>query len=596
MLPRFRHQLYLLGLFLLGAAIPLGGILLLLAAGLLMFGSITGLVVGAFLLSNGIYGLVVSFKSFKRPEGRTLDVSNAPELMERLDDLARAWKGPRRADVVLDPGFWGLDLVGVPTLGLLGWPRFTWLLGLNPLMALSEREFEVLASWELIWWCDQQGWLNLQVKRLSMYWNRLNNTLQEPETVKGALKDRWSRAFLRPFARWAKGRFEPFLLGELLRTDLAVAAHYGGGILARALCRQALLKPLLDARVFAPWDRDLKAGKPLPEHPTIEMRERLAKWPEGAEGLLQLALDGFVPEAPPLLRLRLDHLGEAPAVPLPSTSPAVHLLDGGSVVMDLDREWAGRMQQLAEDSARSREALDRRFHGLRATLAIGFPHHPDARDYMELALDRLEPEEQVKLVTTYLQAYPSAEIRMHWLRAKLANGEEIHEDVRELLAVNPFVEFRIHGLFEEAELRKNDAAKAEAEWLQARRGEVIEERARKERRSVGLRDELEPHGLCVEDVEAIHRVLSTHASVREAFLVRKHVEHFPESPVYFLVVRWKAPFWDPKGMKRAAFQAKLASDCPFPAGCAAFVLVTHGAHLRRKRRKLNALEAQIFAR
>jgi len=590
-----RHQFHLLGLFILGAALPLGGVLLMLAAGLLMFGSITGILLGAFLLSNGAYGLAMSFKTFPLPVGRILDASNAPSLMDKLNELARAWKGPKTKQLILDPGFWGVDLVGVPTLGVLGWPRFKWLLGVHPMLALSSREFEALASWELVWWCDQQNWLNLQVKRLAAYWNRLNLTFQGENANRSPLRERWSRAFLKPYARWINRRFEPFLVNELVRTDAIVAGQFGSATLARALCRLALLKPLLDCRVFAEWDRRLKLGEALPERPYAYVTELLGRWPEGAEGLLELSLDGLVSGAPPLLRLRFENLDETAMVPVPSLQRGKPLEEGG-VMQELEAEWGARLGALAVEAQRSRAAKEERFLGLRSILVSGFPHHFDSKEFLQLAALRMPLEEFLGLARRYLQAHPGdldARLLVHRARLRL-DLDQAQQDLSEMVRENPFLGPARHELLGELAWEQGNQREGESQWILARRAEAQVEQARRERSSVVLKDAFEAHGCSVAEVAAIITYLKTQPKVREAFLVRKQVEHFPDHPVFFLVLRWRRPFWDLRDRKRSAFQSEIASNCPFPLGGTSFVLVTTNSHLRWQRKRLRQLEGQIL--
>jgi len=592
-----RHQFYLLGLYILGAAIPLGGVLLLLAAGLLMFGSITGILVGAFLLSNGIYGLTMSFKSFPLPVGRKLNAENAPGLLEKVEELAISWKGPRAKEVILDPGFWTLDLVGVPTLGVLGWPRFKWLMGVHPMLALSTREFEAVASWELVWWCDQQNWLNLQIKRLAAYWNRLNTALQQGGPAKSPLRERWSKAFLKPYAAWVAARFEPFLVGELVRTDAIVAHQFGGATLVRALCRLALLKPLLDCRAFAEWDRRLKRGEALSETPYAQVSELLGRWPEGADGLLELALDGLVPEAPPLLRLRLEHLEERAMVPVPAVGPTlVKLLEEEGVLQALEAEWGARLSTLVQETRRSREAKDERFLALRPILSAGFPRSFDSKEYLQLAALRLPPEEFLDLADRFLQVHAGdldARLLVHRARLRL-DPETAKRELAQLISDNPFASPAVHELLGEFAREQGHLKEGEAQWILTRRAEAQVEQARKERQSATLQDAFESHGCSLEDVEAIRAYLRGLPQVREAFLVRKQVEQFPEHPVLFLVLRWRRPLWDPWDRRRASLQSEIASECPFPEKQSAFILLTTRGHLRRHRKRLRELEASIL--
>lgn len=403
MIPRIQRQGRLLGFFLLGAVLPLALMAALLLGGValaLWHPSAGGLVAGAFLLSNGTYGLIQAFRSFPRPQGRPLRPEEAPRLFAHLDELAEGWKGPRTRDLVLDPGYWSLDLVGAPTLGLLGWTRFRWLMGVNPLLALSPREFEVLASWELVWWSDQQGWLGLQVKRVAAYWHRIGPQL---EAQREAVRP-WRLWLLAPYGRWIRKRLEPYLVEELFSADIAVARHFGSGSLARALSRLAILKPLLERRVFHAWGTRIEAGASLPDRLYPELSRVLARWPEGADALLELALDGHIPEAPPLLRLRLEQLSEAPTLPLPNLrAPLGEELAEAGLLDEFEGHWREGLRDLAERRRSEARAEAARFQELQGRTAL---EAPEALERLRLGFKHLSPEAWEPLLNDFLNAHP----------------------------------------------------------------------------------------------------------------------------------------------------------------------------------------------
>lgn len=598
MLPRIQRQGRLLGLFILGAVLPLAVLLGMLALGAalpLLLPQAGPLLAGVFLLSNGAYGLIQAFHSFPKPQGRPLKPDEAPALLALLDELAEGWRGPRSRDVVLDPAYWTLDLVGAPTLGLLGWVRFRWLVGVNPLLALSPREFEVLASWEMVWWSDQQGWLNLQVKRVAAYWHRMAPRL-EAQTGKAW---RWRLWFLAPYGRWIRTRLDPFLFQELLNADQAVARHYGSGTLARALSRLAILKPLLERRVFQAWGARIDAGEALPERLYPELSRALAHWPEGGDALLELALDGHVPEAPPLLRLRLGQLSEAPTVPLPNLrTPLADELEEAGVLREFEVHWREGLLDLAERRSRQAAADAERFAVLRSDLEGRFPEGPDSLEFLRLAYTQMSPEAFERLCERFLAIQPShreAEILVYRNLLRQGRIPEAETLAARLAASNPFNHEALTWAHWEHQ-QKVGSAKVDAAWAEARRAEHEADLAREERQSAGLEDDLESHGLSAEVLAPLVEALSQEPRIRMAYLLRKRVVHLPDSPTLLLVAIWRSPVFDARGEKRSAYQTDLARKLPFPKGTTAFVLVITPGGFRRHRRKVSRTGPPLFRR
>jgi hypothetical protein len=592
-----QDQIRCAGLFALGAVVPLLALFALLLLGAAALGSVlawggaAGVLIGVFLLGNGGYGLWQAFRSFPAPAGRPVAAGDAPELVARLEACSASWKGPGTSAVLLDPDAWGVDLIGTPVLGLLGWTRFHWNVGIYPLLSLSVREFEAAAGWEVVWWSDQQGWLNLQVKRLVAIWQRLERVLGRS---RGDRRVWWS-ALLRPYSRWLLARMQPFLVRECLWTDAIIARQHGPATFVRVLCRLAILRTMAERRIFPDWAARLTSGEPLPADLYRDMAAALARWPGATAGMLELALDGLAEGAPPLLRVRLQQLQAEPAVPLAPRTPALtDLLEGTAVLRELEAGFragieAQRRAQLAELAAE-----DRRFQALQAELAGSFPDHPRVTEYLRLAFERSPGPEFAEQLAALGRARPEdPAVGLLVLRWALRQGApEVPELLAALLARDPFLAPTCHRLLGEDRRRRGDLAGGERELDLARRAESQVAQALTERASASLKDPLEPHGCPEGQLRAMITYLGSLPSVGEAFLVRKTVRLHPERPVLLLVVRRRNGWLDFLGRRRRAEQARIARDCPFPPDATGFVLVTGPGPLwgyRARLRRLGAL-------
>jgi hypothetical protein len=594
-----------MALFALGAILPFLALAVLGLAGTFLALAALGwfrplsLAVAAFLLGNAFLGLRVALQSFGRPPGRVLKSGEAPELEERLARAQKAWKGPRAPEIVLAPDAWSIELTGVPVAGMFGWCRFHWYIGIYPLLALSLAELDALLSWEVIFWSDYQGWFNLQAKRLAAYWYRVHLSLliQDRE---GAAWRRICTLFLRPYARWFVGTAQPFLAGEFVRADRAAAEKHGVPTLVRALCRQAILKPLVARRVFAPWEDLLEKSGTLPEDLYGTLAEALGRAVESGEGMLALALDGIQREAPPLLRLRLHCLEVEAQVPMPPLRSAGSTLLGPTGLLEeIQGLWKERIQETVRAVQHTKRENGLRFLELAAAMPGCFPDHPDSREYLALAFDHAPWQEFDALLGAFRQAHPeSVEGGMLSVRRSLQRGLDRRAvlEARELLLRDPLLASDCHEVLARHLRGRGDHRNAEREWDRAMRAAEVAARARRERESAALPDLLEPHGCDAWELRELRRVCLKDARILEAHLARKRVSFHENRPVLLLVVRWRGPWWDLSGRRRRAFQRELQETCAFPEGATGFVTVAGPGVLWWFRDKLRQVDGVIFRR
>lgn len=590
-------HLRLWGLFLLGSGLPLFAFLILIPAGIglvLSAPQAASVLLGGFLLANGLYGVAISFKSFSLPDGRTLKAADAPEMLELVQDISIAWKAPAVRTITIDPDTWSVDLVGVPTLGLLGWTRFRWLIGVFPMLTLSQREFEALAGWQAVWWCNQHSWINLQIKRLAAYWRRLDSQFQQPHPPG---KWTWHRAITKYCSHWMAQQFDSFLLSECSNTDDVISREFGSSTLARALCRMALLQPLVECRIFEDWSARIRAGEPLPDHPYRAIHRELARWPENVEGLMDFALEVHDRQ---MIADRLARLGENVAIPLPPSSRAVmELLERTPAFLELEEEWRNRLSTLAEEARANEQIGNDRFEALKGRIECSFPHHPDAFEFLVLARTRLPLESYGALLGQFRETH-LAHVDSRFLEARflLAQGKstEAESVLDSILQDRPNLAAERHFILVEHHQNRHDPVAMEREWILGRRAQVRIEQAQQERGRVTLRDPLEAHGCSEAEVQRIVDALAANPKVREAFLVRKSVAQLPEWPVLLLIVRWNRPWWDPDGARASRFRLGLAESVPFPTAATGFLLAH--SHLRawHHRRRLRRMGAMIYPR
>src|SRR6476646_11327420 len=68
--------------------------------------------------------------------------------------------------------------------------------------------------------------------------------------------------------------------------------------------------------------------------------------------------------------------------------------------------------------------------------------------------------------------------------------------------------------------------------------------ARQERSFVRASDEFLAHGFSAETIQSLVEPLARYDQLREAYLVRKVVQYFPEDAFYVLAVRRQPKFWE----------------------------------------------------
>jgi hypothetical protein len=117
-------------------------------------------------------------------------------------------------------------------------------------------------------------------------------------------------------------------------------------------------------------------------------------------------------------------------------------------------------------------------------------------------------------------------------------------------------------LFHRRHGREDEARAFEARyWALAELADL----ARREREHVRSDDEFLPHGLEAQATGALIAQLRPMNRLRGALLVRKHMQHFPESPLFVLAIVSDAPWWQlASGRAERELVARIGHECRFP--------------------------------
>jgi hypothetical protein len=167
------------------------------------------------------------------------------------------------------------------------------------------------------------------------------------------------------------------------------------------------------------------------------------------------------------------------------------------------------------------------------------------------------------------------------------------------------------GHLEEAMKRDTDAilpaCRRAMHWFEARgreeearawrtRGETWArtlEESKAERDTLRKSDTFEPHGASEAVLEKLATQLHEHPRVKEAWLVRKAVKHFPERPLYVLGVQLGGGFNSDETNR--ALIANLTQSLDLP-GEAFVVNLSHGDNAELARRVRGAAVTSFYAR
>ena len=519
---------------------------------------------------------------FDEPEGIVLTPRSAPELYREIESLGKSLQTIRIHKVLLTSEF-NAAVVQIPRLGLLGWHRSYLMLGLPLMQALSPDEFRAVLAHEMAHLSRSHSKFHGWIYRVRRIWGQLIEKLEEKDSG-------WIVLFKR-FLDWYGPKLNAytFVLAREneYEADRLAAEAAGSRSMADALVKLRVQHAQLDRKFWPEVDKLAQAQQAPP--PVYSMMQQFFEQPPAypnpdMERSLKdaLRMETEFDDTHPSLHDRLDALGEPASIPALAAHSSAHALLGdaiGSLTRQLNESW----QEQAGPAWLERMEYFRSIREEYASL--------EQEDRSELTEQQLWTLSKLaEELHGFAQALPLYEELLHrndrLAHAYLAAGlAMLGQEDRTLEDSAVFYLTRAMELDEEYTVAccveligyysKLDNETEAGKWKEflGRYAELLR-LARREREQVSPGDRFEPHGLEDYQVAALAKELRQYPILREACLVRKKVEHFPEKGKFVLLVRNKRK-WRIRPSELARHVVRnLSQEEALPAGTTIIVLNT----------------------
>lgn len=562
-----------------------------------------GIFRGPAWIPAGVVVLVVSalWVKVEPPKGRPLALAEAPRLFALINEVRDALGAPDCDTVVLTAEV-NAAVLDLPRLVFFGSRRYL-IVGLPLLAILSEPEFRAILAHEFAHLSRRHGRHRVRAARLQTTWATL------------AFHVQWTRNWVAfafvPFFRWYAPRFyamvENMSRGQELESDRLAAALAGPEASATALVRLSLGGAFAQRVVWPGILRD-SADRDTPPEDAVT---RLVAGTQGhldhpdAAGLARMLLESGSMErdSHPSLADRLAALHHpvtpGDAAELLAGLGAEHaanaaeaLLGGPEVVSalgrDLGRVWAvsirSAWRKLHAGASAWREAEPGSDDGLwaRARWSAACEAPDTAISLLRRALELVPHRAEARALLGQLLVNQPGQTE--WHEGQVLLEEAVAEDSAFALAAVEALQRHYARAGRVQELRR--CAQREAQLQAARL------RSLRERGVLQFSDMMRPYPVSPPALAGIRDRLESHPNIVSAFLVQKQTRHLAATPVAFLVVQFRTPWYKPAGGRaEQRVNQELANEVALPDGIDLTVLhVERGSRLLRRLRRLPGAE------
>ena len=537
-------------------------------------------------LGIGLAALIgVVFRSlsvhFSVPEGNPVDRMQAPKLLAVLDEICGTLQAPVPHHVLITDDF-NAAVYQYPRLGLFGGQVNYLMLGLPYMEAMSPAYFRSTLAHEIGHLSRNHNRFGGWIYRVQATWHQMLRTLLEQQHTGVPL-------FL-PFFRWYAPYFAAYSFvlrrGNEYEADQCAAQIVGPE--TRALGMVNVNIKVQSYQEF--WEKLLNQAKTeaqMPEDLYSQMQEYFRK-PSGRE--MQWYEDALeertdLDDTHPSLRERLASLGfrtvpggplDLPKPPLPLPPPITETAADfflGPIVpriaASMNAKWRENIADAWVKTNRQARMDQQKLEMLEAKVVDGTISLDEAWERTSLIADLCGEEEALPLVEEFLQAKPDHEAA-NFIYGKLLLERK---DARGLpylkramaatpAAVGPGCE-AISWFLREQGRPREAAPYRERGRLHDRAWEA----GQRERAEISPEDKFLYHGLSAEQLGLLRQQLFQNDQIWRAYLVRKQVRHFPETPLYILGIV-------PSVMARPDLVQSLDSRVTFPGET--FVVILQG--------------------
>jgi hypothetical protein len=300
-----------------------------------------------------------------QPEGHRLTKQNAPALFKLISQVRRKVKGPRLDEVWLD-GRFNASISQVPRFGLLGRPVNRLTIGLPLLMALDVPRLSAVLAHEYGHLRGNHGRFAAWIYRTRLSWLRMNERLNEDNSVSG----------------WLNARFMDWYVPRFLARSFALARqdeYEADQISARLVGAETAGAALIEIDIKGAWMGEQfwrqhwrgATDQALPSGPFKALRHLLLSPPQDdfADEALRRSLKELsnIDDTHPVLKERLNALKVPARLPTWSTKGSLALLgpEAETWVQRFDQAWCREQAGSWKAQHLRQQALKQRVEGWR---------------------------------------------------------------------------------------------------------------------------------------------------------------------------------------------------------------------------------------
>lgn len=516
------------------------------------------------------YGFVkATWMSVPPPRGILLRREEHPKLFA-LIDRARNALGVEEPDVVLLDSDMNAGVAEVPRFGLFPVYRTYLVLGLPLLEALTETELEAVLVHEFGHLSNRHGRLTSWIYRIRRAWYLIAAQVEERGAPAGALLQRFVGWYVPRLGAWSF----PLARANEYDADADAARATSPQSLVDALVRIRLAAATADDRFWSALGESIRSQATPPRGSFARLAAMLHEAPDPSWSNAQLsrfvAIKTEFHDTHPALADRAAALGVEPRTPPPVATPASEaVLDKVEFVRErVSHEWYENIAEIwaaqhkdMQEAANRLESLELRATQLdadeqaeRARLALQLGENEVAAEALRYFVDRPDEQRHFSAVLELgkLTLLDDPVNGRALIERAIAGVPELESDGAEALA---------------AHYQGRDEVEY-AKWRDRMHRAVDRDAgAQAERDGVDSGSELQAHDLDIAQLDAVRRHLREDPDVKQAWISRKVLQHYPDRPLYVVAIKITGRFKaDRDGLEReyAQIQRRIAETIPLP--------------------------------
>ena len=515
--------------------------------------------------------------SFPPPKGFNLQRQKVPHLFALLDKLITKLQTPKLDRVILTFEF-NAAIVQVPRFGLLGlgWQQNFLVIGLPLLNGLSSEEFSAVIAHELGHLSGNHSRFAGWVYRVRQTWEQILVRLQQNDQRNGAI-------LFSSFFNWYTPFFNAYSF-VLARTneyeaDRCAAFLVGAEATAAALVNSAIKSQFLDQSF---WQNLVQQAGEQPEPPSNTFSnlaevlkgeiapEKKAKWLQQS-----LSQQTDLGDTHPCLRDRLLALGITPEnaasllQPIELTAAQEFLGDFlPDITTQFNQDWKTEANFTWHEQYNYIQQVRKNLQALDSKIKDGNKLDIDEQwERTKFILELQGSQATLPLLRDILEQDRDHVSANFLLGSILIEGEDESGIYYLEKAMARDMDVILSGCELIYDFLNQKQRPTEAQQYKTRYIEHYEllNLAKQERSYVSDRDRFHSHHLSDKEIALLRENFANYPEIKEAYLVEKTVEYFPENPFYVLgIIRKRSGFeLDEQGQDKKFFD-RLIEELPSP--------------------------------